>query len=351
MPELDEEYELDATHYYKEKVNITVNDMVDLKTTLSIFGYDVDDRIERREVVNIYRLVEREMEKEIASLAHHGHYSAAKLMRSRLTKLRSEFDERLVHGEKVARHDQLILFDKAKTKHYSNIKESHNTYESTDNGIILDLTDDMELTHKIEWQKLNKKISKIPRPRMMYSKRAIELMKAENELIRLCQYDDAEKVRLMLNKLLPVEKKKFYKEFDDRIEKMRVDLREKQKTDAIKLGEKTKIVKWNGIRKREKEEKRERHRLNHHREDMKHMHTMESMRKPEMNINPTALWIPRPGYAMTSASRRGQQFSDLVNGKKNGQQVFAQTLVDRHTFDENSLQDTITISCGPQTNY
>ena len=30
----------------------------------------------------------------------------------------------------------MIIFDKAKTKHYSNIKESHNTYESTDNGII-----------------------------------------------------------------------------------------------------------------------------------------------------------------------------------------------------------------------
>ena len=351
MPELEEEYELDANIYYKEKVHINVNDMVDLKATLSIFGYDVDDRIERRDVVNIYRSVEREMEKEIASLAHHGHYSAAKLMRSRLTKLRYDFDEILVRGEKIIRHDQLILFDKAKTKHYTNIKESQNSLESNDNEIILDLTDDMKLTHKIEWQKLNKKISKIPRPRMMYSKRAIELMKAEHELIRLCQYDDAEKVRLMLNKLLPVEKKNFYKDFDDRIEKMRIDLREKQKIDETKLGEKTKIISWNGIRKREKEEKREKNRLHHHREDMKHMHTMESMRKPEMNINPTALWVVRPGYATTAASRRGQQFSDLVNGKKQGQQVFAQTLVDRHTFEENSLQDTITISQGPQSNY
>ena len=41
----------------------------------------------------------------------------------------------------------------------------------------------------------------------MYSKRAIELKKAESELIRLAQYDDARKVTNMLHKILPVERK------------------------------------------------------------------------------------------------------------------------------------------------
>ena len=139
MPELqndNEEFELDATHYYKEKVHINVNDMNDLKSTLSQFGYDIDDRIERREVVNIYRLVETEMEKEIANLAHHGHYSAAKLMRQRLTSLRAEFDEVLVHGEKIARHDQLKLFEDAKHKHYSILNQSHKHLESHDDQTI-----------------------------------------------------------------------------------------------------------------------------------------------------------------------------------------------------------------------
>ena len=110
----DELHELDATHYFKEKVHLNVNELKTLAITLHKFGYEPDDRIERRDLVQIYRTVESAMENEIASLAHHGHYSSAKAMRLTLTSLRAEFDELLVHGEKVTRHDQLIIFEKAK---------------------------------------------------------------------------------------------------------------------------------------------------------------------------------------------------------------------------------------------
>ena len=45
------------------------------------------------------------------------------------------------------------------------------------------LKEDFELTKRIQWENLEKKISRIPKPRMKYSKRAIELFKAESEYV------------------------------------------------------------------------------------------------------------------------------------------------------------------------
>jgi len=349
IPEVEQE--LDAGIYFKPSIKIDLAKCTTIENIIGIFGYAADDRIERRDLVQIYRRVETEMEAEIKHRAHTGKYSAAKEMRGTLTKLRSKFDEMLGHGEVVMRQDQVIAFSKAKDRHLKAITDRHHEQELNLRETLTELDDNLELTQRIERENLEKRIKRIKRPRVKYSKRVIELVRAENELIRLCQYDDAEKVRLMLDKIVPVERKRFYKEFDDNINLMRKHLADRQAMDRIRHEESTKGIEWKDIRRRDKEYKIETYRIKHHSHDMQHAHEMESKLRPEMSVKPSALWIKRPGYTNTSSSMRGQQLQDMVNGKKKGQQVFAETLTDRHTFEEGALQDTITYASGNMTYY
>ena len=338
--------ELDASSYFKSRVMLNLDELTDMEAVIRKFGYSIDDRIERRDLVQIFRRVESEIEAEIQNSATSGRYSNAKDLRGRLMRLRAQFDQRLGAGEVVMRQDQVVAFMKAKAKHNTALQERHAQQEQDMHDRLHDFEGDVELIFRIEAENLEKRIKRIVRPRIKYSKRVIELMKAETELTRLRQYDDAQKVRLMLQKIIPVERKAFYKAFDEGIETMRRDLATRQQADRIRAGEKAKGMTFNDIRRREKEHKSETARIKIHEHDMHHSHSVESKLRPEMSIKPSALWTKRPGYMATSASMRGAQLQDLVNGKKAGQQVFAETLVDRHTFDEGSLQDTHTYAMG-----
>jgi hypothetical protein len=150
-------------------------------------------------------------------------------------------------------------------------------------------------------------------------------------------------VRMMLKKLIPIEEKKFNAAFDADIERMRTNLANRQASDRIRSGEKIKGIRFADIRRREAEEKQELLRVDIHKHDMLHSHSVENKLRPEMSVKPSALWTKRPGYSATASSMRGQQLQDMVNGKKKGQQVFAETLVDKHTFASGALQDTITL--------
>jgi hypothetical protein len=88
-------------------------------------------------------------------------------------------------------------------------------------------------------------------------------------------------------------------------------------------------------------------RLKNHAKDMRHSHLQEARIIPELSVKPSALSQKRPGFKTTGATHRGQQLTDLVRGKHTGEQVHADTLVDKHNFDI-PLMDTLTIE---QTYY
>jgi hypothetical protein len=199
-----------------------------------------------------------------------------------------------------------------------------------------EIEEDLQKSHEIQWDNLELEISRIPRPRMKYSKRAIELFRAESGLIRLKQYDDARKVRLMLDRLVPGEEERVYKEFDDMIEAKRTRLREAQAMDRVRLEEKLKGVEWTDHRRCELEKSVSQTRIQNHIQDMSHSHCLESKLRPEMSVKPSALWQKRPGFQSTAASLRGHQLLNAVRskGKAESGVVFADTLTDKHNFSE-----------------
>ena len=336
------ESEIDKALIFKQPAS-NLSKATSLTDTLACFGYSVDDRIEQRELVLMYRDVERELELAISQNAAAGCYNEAKEIRSRLTRIRAEFDNRQLSAVQKVKIEQESFFSEAK-EGFIESKRGHADYMKV---IVTEecerLRADTLLTHAIQSENLEHELSLIPVPRMKYSKRANELMNAEKELIRLCQYDDARKVRIMLDKIVPGEKAQFYKTFEDSKEQRRKNLKKRQRSDLIKLDEKLKAKSWSELRRSERDMRIANLRVETNLRDMRHAHLLQDRLKPEMNITPSALWTKRKNFQNTSSILRGQQLLDMVHGKQKGESVYAEPLVSKHDFRK-SLQDTYTFT-------
>ena len=126
----------------------------------------------------------------------------------------------------------------------------------------------MATSHAIEIENLEFKISRMDLPRPKFSKRVIELTRSENELVRLKLYDDAAQVRRMLGNIQPQEEANWAKKFEQSLEDMRNALHQKQDNEWVRLSEKTKTLRWNALREKEKQEKNGEQRVVNHRHDM-----------------------------------------------------------------------------------
>ena len=283
------------------------------------------------------------MEKEIYRLSHTQKYNEAEELRGRLHSLRKEFESLQTDGVKVIHYDQVKEFHKSQKLLLDKVKDSNHMQEHDVKSLCQQLRKNQTRYHEIEWENLELTISRIPIPRMKYRKRTQELIRAEDELIKLDQYEDARKVRYMLERILPKEEKEFYSAFNASIEDKRKNLRLKQSEEDVKLDEKLKGILWNDLRKRERNMSVTEQRIKNHLKDMSHFHVLESKLKPELSAKPSALWQKRKGYETTSASLRGQQLNNLIHEKDAGEKVFCDTLVDKHFFDSN-YQDTMTIN-------
>lgn len=344
------DFEVDSSEIFKPDVG-NLSHVRNLADLLKTFGYNPDDRVERRELCNIWATVKRDIEAEIVRLAHNNGYEHAKKLRARLVTLRGEFDGLQTNTVKSSQMLQHERFTVAEEEMKKKLKEESREVLGHTMEDCAQLEADLELSRRIQTENLEFEISKIPAPRVMYSKRAIELKKAEAELIRLAQYDDARKVSLMLEKLIPQEEKARMKKFDMEIERKRENLATKQKQDAIRIEEKVKGLKWAGTRQADKRSDIGLQRIKNHRMDMEHAHHHEKKLRPEMSVKPSALWQKRPGYQATDAALRGDQLLHLVRtggGKPLAssppKQVFAASLTDKHDFfDHSSLQNTVTL--------
>lgn len=324
--------ELDAVVLFKDEAT-DLSTVQDLEDGLSRFGYEITDKITRRELVLIYKKIKQEMDKEIFQLANVKYqYSKAKEMRQRQFNLRKEFDK--LQNDAVLENlkSQEESFQKAADLVQAKLMKKHEEEVRQFSDYMENKVKEEDFFHGIQTSNLTQTLSKIERPNVRYTKRLIELHKAETGLNMMNEYDEAEKVRKMIDKILPGATKKFYKEFDRTLETKKTKLTQTQDTDRASLEEKLKKMEWKEIRKRENEGKLTDQRLKNHLKDMRHTHSMEAKLKPEMSVKPSALWQHRTNYNATSASLRGKQLLDHTRGKRTGEVVFAEPLTTEHDF-------------------
>ena len=78
--------EVQSSSLFRVTNTSNLTSVKDLAHCLQLFGYTLDDRIERRELVIMYQTLSKEMEAEISSLALTSKYEEAKEMRSNIRR-------------------------------------------------------------------------------------------------------------------------------------------------------------------------------------------------------------------------------------------------------------------------
>ena len=169
LNKMDDDSEIEAHEIFKQEADqlTTVENFGD---GLNRFGYSIDDRIPRRDLVLIFTKIRNEMEAEIFRLANSSCYAEAKEMKGRLTLIREEFDNLQLNGAANVRNDQKTYFEKAthfinqdlNKKHVEDIKELTNQFER--------LRSDEDFYHTIQTDNLTQTISKIHKPKMRFKK-------------------------------------------------------------------------------------------------------------------------------------------------------------------------------------
>lgn len=193
--------EVDVSAMFQQEASELVH-VHNLESTLNKFGYTTGDRIERRELVLMYKKgktvpsyqcctlpphqvspVEAEMEAEISRRAHSGSYAEAKEMRARLTFLRGEFDNLQIEGARTIRNDQAVLFERGSKTLLSMEKQRQQEHRRATQERCDVVRADLAQTHHIQRENCEMELSRVSMPSPKYSKRLIELFKAE------AQYD------------------------------------------------------------------------------------------------------------------------------------------------------------------
>jgi hypothetical protein len=223
----DDDYEVDVAEFFMQEAS-DLAAAEDLNGTLKRFGLCSDDRINRRELVIMFRAVNKEMEKEIYRLANSNKYADAKEMRSRLARIRSEFDSLQTTVVNKNQTDQYGFLERAISEINADLSSTHRLQATAIRKRTSSMEDEQRKINEIEWENLELTMSRITRPSVKFSKRVIELLKTENGLIKLNQYDEARKVRILLDRLIPGETEKFNEGFEAMLELKRKNLRNAQ---------------------------------------------------------------------------------------------------------------------------
>ena len=271
----------------------------------------------------------------IVAVAHATHrYDKGKELSQRLSMLQDGFAGLQTKEMERVQQTQSTHFRRAHKYLTNTIAEKHKAEHERVNQVVTDKIDDVAQLHDIEQENLELELSLTKKPRMKFSRRLLELKKAESELIKLSRFDEAKNVRRMINKVQPTEIQQFDKEFEDRLDARRRKLSKWHESDTKRNDELVSAIRWKNIQNCNKEKTTTEWRLRHHEHDMDHSHVMDRHKSPELSIHPSHLLQRRASYEHTGASLRGTQLLGAVKGKKKNQAVFVAGLCDIHNFKQ-----------------
>jgi hypothetical protein len=340
--------EMDRTIWDRKRDLGHLNTVQNMKEAFERFDYKEDDVLPRREQVKMFRMIEEEMKREINDLCCQERmdaYDKGKELSQRLSMLQDGFAGLQTKEMERVQQTQSTHFRRAHKYLTNTIAEKHKAEHERVNQVVTDKIDDVAQLHDIEQENLELELSLTKKPRMKFSRRLLELKKAESELIKLSRFDEAKNVRRMINKVQPTEIQQFDKEFEDRLDARRRKLSKWHESDTKRNDELVSAIRWKNIQNCNTEKTTTEWRLRQHEHDMDHSHVMDRHKSPELSIHPSHLLQRRASYEHTGASLRGTQLLGAVKGKKKNQAVFVAGLCDIHSFSK-PLSGT-----EQQTNY
>lgn len=221
----EEDYDEIDCSIFTQRSNLDGTCMDDVESALKRFDRSCSNPTNREQLFNAYVTTKKEIRNDLSKLGSSDEYGRAKDVRNTMTRIRHECETLEAAATKANQNSQCTYLDKANRKISTELNRKHQLQAEAMKERNRRIEEEHRMTNKIEWENLNLILSRIPRPRVRYSKRVVQLLDAENGLIKHGQYDDAQRVRHMLDKLIPNEELKFYADFDAGIEVKRERLR------------------------------------------------------------------------------------------------------------------------------
>lgn len=193
--------------------------------------------------------------------------------------------------------------------------------------------------HDTQVSELDSVLSKMPKPRMRYSKMMLEFKESEKHLARLERFEEAAELRKQIRLLEPSEHESFEAEFQKKKGKLRAKLAKKQDFETKKMYEKNKDAEYRARQKEEENVRVIERRLKNLETDMNHMHKLEGLKNLEHTIKPVV--EKRKNYDSTSAFYFGDQLMSQASGHT---QHNIPSLCDLHEFGGDELSGTLTLA-------
>jgi len=339
--------ELDAEMYrtLNEKQTSNINfdqassDIESLKTVrdaYTLFGLNPDDRTHRREQVKMWKHIEGAMLDEIATLTGSGRlecYDRAKALNGALENIKQGFKDLQTEELTRTQEGQRSAFEKARRKLAKAVVVSEDTRRAEQDSVCGSLSDDLAALQTIERENLGHEMAIQVPSKCRFSKRVLELRRAESGLSRLHRFDEAKNVRRMIDKIEGPEKRAHAKNIAEAAQKTREKLRATQESQSKRLHERLGETRWAAARRADRDAKRERQRVKNLDLDMNQANALDRHRKPELVVHPSALLKKRAHHDLTSSTLNGKKLLDSVLGKKKDEAVYVAPLCGDHVFE------------------
>lgn len=309
--------------------HIHYRDVIDLNHAYELSGFDKGAIVPHREMVIILDAALKDTELARKDAVKSKRYKDAARLSAVQKIMRIQFRQR--------QQAQLIRQQEHELKQMSLAKAIIRTkFKNHWDHEMNNIDNECDVANQLLSQKQNKnrkmlrrKIKSLPKPKGRMSKQMIALMRSEDNMGHNHQYRDAEELNKRIKKQLPVEKARFHKVYEQRIERIELNHYKKEQFASDLQFEKNKS---NKIRARDEkliaviEVKRQ---LANHELALRHALANE-LNEPagyKRTVRPAV--DRRRNFHSTSSTRRGTQVLASVSHAR----LEAPSLCDMHDFD------------------
>ncbi|CAM9213846.1 unnamed protein product, partial [Scytosiphon promiscuus] len=294
---------------------------------LTKFGYAPGDRIPRRDQIKIFERVHEAVSVKKLELVGDGRYEEVVRLQKTLCQIKEQFQQLQLSDVDKDQTEQRFLYGGATKKCMNNCARKMHSAGARVEEICAAREAELEHLHLAQSETLELELSWLPKPRIKYTKRFLELEKT-----KAGYYHDAHTVHKCLAKLQPVEEQAFLAEYNAQIALKRRALEKRQARDREKQRESLTDFRLREERARNKVTETIESQLENSQKSMKHAHTMALKRRPELAQNPSAHWQRRANYTTSAAALRGEQLARAIKGKVSGSAIKVAALTNIHNF-------------------
>jgi hypothetical protein len=317
----------------------TVSNVKSLQEAFLRFGFTKDDTVRIHDRVRIYQQVSNDMKRKLRELRHKRYHLAAKDLQVVADTIKDEYDSIYRGDEKKRQVEELKKLNKAmkviRTKYDQNARKAHELMVHHKHT----KQEELRSLQEAQTKQLEHHISRLPKPKRRASTRMLSMMQSEEHLSKSKQYDEAQHMKHLISQLVPVERKKFNQDYQQRLNGMRVQLDKRQDFMKGRLHETEATHEFHHKREMQREHLRLHRSLKNNEKTMKHAHLLRSFLEPQRTHNPA---VPvRKQYQQTDAYFRGQHQLTKTSGSRHNS---LPGLCDLHDFEGEDMLSTVDLN-------